>query len=77
MIIEMQNRGCLKITLRQPLYNFYVFCIQVFEKIIKSIKRGMECDLMENGEKKIRPNGSNIEFEIKPYEIKTFMIKTK
>jgi Alpha-mannosidase len=43
----------------------------------KEIEEAWECDLMENSEKKIRPNGSNIEFEIKPYEIKTFMIKTK
>jgi alpha-mannosidase len=40
----------------------------------KEIERISECDLMENETQKLKASGNSFEFEIKPYEIKTFKI---
>jgi len=41
----------------------------------KSIKAAYECDLMENAENELEADGNMLSFKIKPFEIKTFMIK--
>lgn len=45
--------------------------------LCEDIAEAWECDLLENVEKKLDVEGSSFTFEIKPYEIKTFMVKTK
>lgn len=41
----------------------------------KNLTGAWECDLMENDIEKLEPKGNLLEFEIKPYEIKTFKIR--
>lgn len=43
----------------------------------KDITQAWECDLMENNETEIPVNGSQLVFDIKPYEIKTFKVRMK
>jgi alpha-mannosidase len=44
-------------------------------ELFRSFKEVVECDLMENYTNKVNTNNKIFEFEIKPYEIKTFKIK--
>jgi alpha-mannosidase len=44
-------------------------------ELFRSFKEVVECDLMENYTNKVNANNKIFEFEIKPYEIKTFKIK--
>lgn len=41
----------------------------------KPLKEAYECDLMENNLHAAKADGNYLEFEIKPYEIKTFKVK--
>lgn len=41
------------------------------------LKEAWECDLMENNLRELTIEHNCVKFEIKPYEIKTFMLKTK
>lgn len=43
----------------------------------KEIERLAECDLMENETEVLSAHGNTFEFEIKPYEIKTFKLRFK
>ena len=42
--------------------------------LAKPIKKAFECDLMENEEENMAPDGNTLSFNINPYEIKTFKI---
>jgi alpha-mannosidase len=44
-------------------------------EVFKSFAEVVECNLMENDLNKVKSDSSTFEFEIKPYEIKTFKIK--
>lgn len=43
----------------------------------KELLRACECNLMEKEMKEIQVDGNSFQFEIKPYEIKTFKLKVK
>ncbi len=43
-------------------------------RFAKKLKTVHECDLLENNENEIEPQGDEFTFEIKPYEIKTFKL---
>ena len=47
----------------------------IVENLIITIQLAYECDLLENNLEIITPNANKFDFEIKPFEIKTFKIK--
>jgi alpha-mannosidase len=55
-------------------YNRRVSSKMAFSKDIESV---FECDLMENNIEQLKSNGKSFDFEIKPYEIKTFKLNFK
>ena len=57
------------------LYEFHNKRTSVSIEFIKNIQLAYECDLLENNLEIITPNANKFDFEIKPFEIKTFKIK--
>ncbi|BAK81219.1 alpha-mannosidase [Candidatus Arthromitus sp. SFB-rat-Yit] len=57
------------------LYEFHNKRTNASLKLAKNIKDVYECDLLENNLETIVPNKDTFEFEIKPFEIKTFKVK--
>lgn len=45
--------------------------------LCRPIDEAWECDLLENAQRKIDVDGNSFTFAIKPYEIKTFMVRPK
>lgn len=59
------------------LYECYNRRSKVNLTFFKDLSNVWECDLMENNINTVEFKGNNFEFEINPYEIKTFKLSTK
>lgn len=59
------------------LYECYNRRSNVRVKLVKELAKVAECDLMENEITEIKHDNDHFDFEIKPYEIKTFKFRLK
>ena len=59
------------------LYEFHNKRSNVDLTFFKNIEKAVECNLLEKDIEDINISGNNINFTIKPFEIKTFKVKLK
>ena len=74
VVIEVIKKAEYSDDLIVRVYEFWNRREKVTLTLWKTIKKVYECDLLENEIEEIKPQGNSFDFEIKPYEIKTFKI---
>ena len=74
VVIEVIKKAEYSDDLIVRVYEFWNRREKVTLTLWKTIKKVYECDLLENEIEEIKPQGNSFDFEIKPYEIRSFKI---